>query len=166
MSEDKELTPEELKAELERVREALKAANAESAGRRKELERIAKEQEEADKAKLSETEKLQKELEEFRTKNEAFQAELRRERIHIAIVTEATALGFANPEHAYTLIDKSEIEVKDGTVSGFEKQLKALAESGSLAMKDQKKSDHLGTPPGRGKPPSGLDEQEAPIVRF
>lgn len=166
MSDDKELTPEELKAELEKAKAQLKRVNAESAERRHELERLAKEKEEKDKATLSDTEKLQAEITEMKTKSDEFQAELKAERIRVAIITEAMALGFENPAHAFALVDKSEVVITDGTVSGFEKSLKALAESGSLAMKDQKRSDGLGTPGGKGKPPSGLDEQEAPIVRF
>ena len=166
MSEDKELTPEELQAELDKVRDALKRANAESADRRKQLERIETEKADKDKAALSETEKLQSEMKAMQTKNDAFQAELKAERIRIAIITEATALGFANPEHAFALVDKSEVVITDGTVSGYEKSLKALVESGALTMKDQKRSDSLGTPGGKGKPATGADKQEAPIVRL
>jgi len=159
-------TVDQIKAELERVNRALVMAKSEAGDSRKKLETIEAEKEKRDKATLSDTEKLQKEMSEMKTKSDAFQAELKEERIRVAIITEAMALGFENPAHAFALVDKSEVEITDGTVSGFEKSLKALAESGSLAMKDEKRSDGLGTPSGRGKPPSGLDKQEAPIVRF
>ena len=166
MTEDKELTPEELQAELDTVRDALKKANAESAGRRKELEKIAAEEEERKQTTLSGTNELLAEITAIKAKNDAFQAELKAERIRIAIITEATALGFANPEHAFALVVKDEVKIVDGTVTGYEKSLKALVESGALAMKDQKRSDSLGTPLGGGKPATGAEKQETPIVRF
>ncbi len=166
MSDEKELTPEELKAELEKVQDALKRANAESADRRKQLEKIATEKAEKDKATLSDTEKLQSEIKAIKADHNDLTVQLKAERIRIAIITEATAAGFANPEHAFALIDKSEVKITDGTVSGFEKSLKALVESGALAMKDQRRGDSLGTPTGKGKPATGADQQEAPIVRF
>ena len=159
-------TPEEV-AELERLNAELKRENAE---RRTALEAFEKKQvkEKADleEKNLSDAEKAEARISALEAKDEASQAQLKAERIRIAIITEATALGFENPEHAFALVDKSEIKITDGTVSGFEKSLKALVESGALAMKDQKRGDSLGTPLGKGKPATGADQQEAPIVRF
>lgn len=166
MSDDKKLTPEELQKELDDVRDALKKANAESAGRRKELEKIATEKAEKDKAALSEAEKFQVEIKAVSEAHKALKAELNAERVRTAIITKATELGFASPEDAMSLIDLSKVEVKDGKVSGFDKSLKALAESNRLAMKDDKRSDRLGTPTGKGKPASGKTEQEAPKIRI
>ena len=168
MAEDSgKQTVDQIKAELERVNRALVMAKSEAGDSRKQLEKIATEKAEKDKATLSDTEKLQSEITAIKTESDAFQAQLKAERIRTAIITEATALGFANPEHAFVLIDKAEVEVtSEGAVTGFEKSLKALVESGSLAMADDKRSDGLGTPQGKGKPASGADQQEAPIVRF
>jgi hypothetical protein len=163
----KDMTPEELIAEVEGAREQLKKVNAESAGRRKELERIAAEEEEREKATLSETEKFQVEIKAISDAHRVLKAELDAERVRNAITTMAIELGFASPEDARALTDLSAIEVsKDGKVTGFEKSLKALAESGRLAMKDAKRSDGLGTPPSGGKPASGADKQEAPVIRL
>ena len=63
------VTAEQLAAELEATRKALKDANREAAERRKKLEAFEKQQADAEQAKLSETEKLAKQL-------EATQAEL------------------------------------------------------------------------------------------
>ena len=164
---DKELTPEELKAELGEVREALKRVNAESAGRRKELEKIAAAEEERKKELLSETEKFQVEIKAVSEAHKALKAELSAERVRTAIIAEAMKLGFASPEDAMSLTNLAEITVTDGKVSGFEKSLKALADSGRLAMKDDKRSDGLGTPPGRGnKPPDKADKQSVPVVNL
>ena len=160
------MSEEELKKELEIVREALKVANNESTSRRKQLEKIAAEEEEKKKATLSETEKLQAEIKTGKDAHETLKGELQAERVRTAILAEATTLGFASPEDAMALIDLSAVETTDGKVTGFEKSLKALAESGRLAMADQKRSDGLGTPGSKGKPPTGADQQEAPIVRF
>ena len=162
MDDDKkERTLEELQAEIERVQDALKKANAESAGRRKELEKIATDTAEKDKAALSETEKSEARFAAVEAKLEASETREKEQKIRTAIITEATALGFANPEHAFALVDKSEVEITDGSVSGFEKSLQALAESGSLTMADQKRGDSLGTPLGKGKPASGAEK--APV---
>ena len=164
MSDDKkELTPEELKAELDKVQDALKRANAESAGRRKELEKIAEEKAEKDKSDLSETEKLQAEIKAGKDAHEALTSELKAERIRTAVITEATKLGFATPEDAMSLIDLSSVETTDGKVTGFEKSLKALAESGRLTMADQKRGDSLGTPLGKGKP---AEKAEKPPIQI
>ena len=161
---DKELTPEELQAELDKVRDALKRANDESAGRRKELEKIAAEKAEKDKAALSETEKLQAEVKAGKDAHRVLTAQLDAERVRTAILAEATKLGFASPEDAKALTDLSSIEISDdGKVTGFEKSLKALAESGRLAMADQKRGDSLGTPLGKGKPVDKADKEPVTI---
>ena len=158
---DKEPTPEELKAELEKAQDQIKKVNAESAGRRKELEKIAAEKADKDKAALSDTEKLQSEIKTIKTQHEILTSKLEAERVRTAVITEATKLGFASPEDAMALIDLSEVGTTDGKVTGFEKSLKALAESGRLAMADQKRGDSLGTPLGKGKPASGAEK--APV---
>ena len=159
------MSEEELKKELDAVRDALKKANDESAGRRKELEKIAADEAEKDKAALSDAEKLQAEIKAVKGQHDALAAELNAERIRTAILTKATELGFASPEDALLLINLADVEVKDGKVSGFEKSLTALAESNRLAMKDDKRSDNLGTPRGKGRPASSNVEQEPPKIR-
>ena len=165
---DPTITPKELQAELERVRVALKKVNAESAGRRKELDALEKEKADKDKAALSETEKLQAEVKAARDEHKELEDQLRVERVRTAVIKNATELGFANPEDALALTDLSEVDTTDGKVTGFEKSLKALAESGRLTMKteDQRQSDGLGTPPGRGKPTKQTKEQAVPVVRL
>lgn len=56
-------TPEVLKAELEKAREALKAVNREAAERRKKLEAYEAEEAKRKEAEMTETQKLQKQLE-------------------------------------------------------------------------------------------------------
>jgi len=159
-------TPEELQKELDEVRDALKKANAESAGRRKELEKHDAEKEALKQKGLSDSEKLLAQVKAVEEQHAALATELKAERVRNSILAKATELGFASPEDALLLINLAQIEVVEGKVSGFEKSLAALAESNRLAMKDDKRSDGLGTPTGKGKPASGADNQEAPIVRL
>ena len=167
MSDDKELTPEELKAELEGARAQLKKVNAESAERRKLLEQYEAEKAKLEQQGLSEAEKLKAELAAIKAEHDAIQAALREQQIKSAVMAEAAKLGFANPDDAVRLVDLASVEIDDnGKVSGFEKSLKALVESNRLPMKDQKRSDGLGTPPQGTRKPSTGDQQEVPTVRF
>ena len=154
-------TVDQIKAELERVNRALVMAKSEAGDSRKQLEKIEAEKAEKDKAALSEIEKLQVEVKAGRQETSDLKAKLNAADVRTAIITEATKLGFASPEDAMALIDLSAVETTDGKVTGFEKSLKALAESGRLAMADQKRSDSLGTPLGKGKPASGAEK--APV---
>ncbi len=161
MSEEEEMTPVELKVALENVRDALKRANAESADRRKKLEVYEAEKKELKDKSLSNSEKFQVEIKAVSEAHKTLKAELHAERVRNAVTTEAQKLGFASPDDAYALTDLSEIDITDGKVVGFEKSLKALAESGRLVMADQKRGDSLGTPLGKGKPASGAEK--APV---
>ena len=163
-----QMTPEELVAEVEGARGQLKIVNAESAGRRKELEAFEKEKADKDKAALSETEKLQAEVKAARDEHKELEDQLRVERVRTAVIKNAIELGFANPEHALALIDLSEVDTTDGKVTGFEKSLKALAESGDLKMTKEDQRPGYGTPPGRGKPtkPSAADKDNLPPLRI
>lgn len=163
----KEMTPEELITELEGARGQLKKVNAESADRRKRLEAFETEKRELADKNLSESEKLQAEVKAIKDDHQALQDQLHAERVRTAVLSEATKLGFANPEDAFSLTDLAQIEIVDGKVSGFKKSLEALAKSGRLVMaKETNRSDGLGTPPGRGKPTtSGATEQAVPKIR-
>ena len=164
MSDDK--TPEELQKELDEVRDALKKANAESKDRRLQLEKHEAEKEALKQKGLSDSEKLLAQVKANKAETDGLKADLKAERVRTAIIGKAIELGFASPEDAMSLTNLADVEVKDGKVSGFEKSLKALAESKRLAMKDDKRSDGVGTPQGRGKPASGVDKQSTPVVNL
>ena len=161
-----EKTAEELKAELGEVRDALKKANAESKDRRLQLEKHDAEKKALEDKNLSESEKLLAQVKANKAETDGLKADLKAERVRTAIIGKAIELGFASPEDAMSLTNLADVEVKDGKVTGFEKSLTALAESGRLTMKDDKRSDGLGTPTGRGKPASGADKQSAPVVNL
>jgi len=164
MSDDKK-TPEELQKELDAVQARLKEVNAESKDRRLQLEKHEAEKKALEDKNLSDSEKLLAQVKAVETQHESLKAELKAERVRTAILTKATELGFASPEDALSLTNLADIEVKDGKVSGFDKSLVALAESGRLAMKDAQRSDGLGTPQGRGRPASSDVGQAKPNIR-
>lgn len=150
---DSQQTLEELQAELERTKAALKKANGESADRRKRLE-------EYESRDQSEAETIKKITEE----RDGAIAALRTERIKNAVFGKASELGFEHPGDAFALVDLASVEVaEDGKVSGFEKSLEALAKSGRLKMK--KSGDNLGnktTPTRSGTPSTTNTNTQAP----
>ena len=158
-------TADELKAELERVRKALKDANKEAADRRKKLEAYeAKEKEDAEK-ELSESQRLQKKLDEAEAARVALENKLRTSTINSAALAKASELGFDNPADALALTDLSPVEIADdGTVTGFEKALEALAKSGRLKMKSPAGAG-IGTPRGGLLPLNGQGKAEQTPVR-
>jgi len=161
-----EKTPEEV-AELERANAELKRENAERRTALDAFEKAqAKEKADLEQKNLSEAEKSEARVAAVEAKLEASETREKEQSIRIAIITKATELGFASPEDALSLTNLADVEVKDGKVTGFEQSLKALAESNRLAMKDDKRSDGLGTPTGRGKPAGGGDKQSAPVVNL
>lgn len=148
-------TIETLQAELDKVRSALKTANAESADRRKKLETL----EAAGKAGEVTVDSLKTELETERSAKASLEAALKQTRIKAAFIAKAAML-FDNPDDAFALADLSTAEVADdGTVSGFEKSLEALAKSGRLPTKSISRGDGLGTPRGtqRQQASSGVE---------
>lgn len=129
-------TIEDALAELAKARDALKAVNHESAGRRKRLEELEKAEQERTEAQLSEVEKLKAEAAEARASKETAEAELQSVRIRGAVERAAAELGFVNPGDAFVLLDLSSVEITEtGEVKGFEEGLKALAETGRLPMR-------------------------------
>lgn len=163
-----EPTRDELQAELDRVRDVLKKVNAESAGRRKKLEQLDAEQAAREKADLTQEERFKGEIETLQAAHNTLADQLKAERIRSAVIAKAQELGFATPGDAYALLDLSEVETsKDGKVTGFEKSLETLAESGRLSM--QKVGDGIGTPPkigGKFKVKKEGAKQAEPHIRL
>jgi len=151
----------ELQAELERARIALKEVNSESAGRRKRLEELEKAETERQQANLSEVEKLKSQLAEITATSEALSGELQVMRIRSAVMSKARELGFGNAEDAYALADLSKVEITDdGKVTGFEKSLETLAESGRLPMASDAVDGRRGTPRQRLSTPAPVEPKK------
>ena len=146
-------------AELEKTRAALKAANAESAARRKKLE--------AFEAFDDELTRVKKELAEAKAQAEETKARARATAIRHAIETAAAGLNFQDPADAITLADTAAVQVaEDGTVTGAAEAVKALADKRPYLLKPA--GDGLGTPKRQPaqKPPAAEQKPGAPLVRL
>lgn len=121
----------DIKAELKRTREALKKANKEAKDRRLKLKKLEKAEAERAKAEMSDLEKMQTELDAATAERDSLKAGLTEVTIRHAFHQAANALGFVDPDDAYDLVDRSEIEFDEETleVTGIDKLLKALAKA-------------------------------------
>lgn len=129
---EKTFTQAELERQLgERLaRERAKYADYE------ELKAAKTKLEELEAGQLSERDKLQKQIEKLEKKAaEAEARALEKERlaqetlIRSAVLSEASKLGFANPEDAYLLLAQKPTIGEDGQPAGVAEAIKALAES-------------------------------------
>lgn len=150
---------QDLAAELERTRAALKAANAESAARRKKLEAFEAFSDELDRVKA--------ELAATKAEAETAKANTRAAAIKHAVESAAAALHFQDPADALTLADLSGVQVsEDGAVAGAAEAVKALADKRPYLLKPA--GDGLGTPKRQPaqKPPATDAKPGAPLVRL
>ena len=151
--------PAALAAELEKTRAALKAANAESAARRKKLEAYEVFNEELDRVKA--------ELAAAKADSEQIRANAKATAIRYAIEAAAGELHFMDNADAITLADLSAVTVADnGTVTGAAEAVKALADKRPYLLKPA--GDALGTPrrqPAQ-KRPAEPAKPGAPLVRL
>ena len=141
-------TPEELKAELEETRKALKSANRESATRRKKLEELEGKEKERQDAELSEMEKLQKQIDELNAGKEKAEKEARSIQIKAAVISEASILNFNDPKDAFALVDRSQFEIDGDNVAGVKEALQELAKNKPYMIKKAKTVSGNVTNPG------------------
>lgn len=134
---------EDVQAELKRTRAALKAANAEAAKRRKELKRFEEDEQKRKDAELSESERLQKELAAAQAAQADAEARVNDVLLRSEVERAAVKAGFVDPEVAYQLADLSEVEIdeEDGSVSGADKAVKALAKEKPYLLRQPDKPD-------------------------
>jgi len=142
------------KAELDKARKALEAANRESAKRRKQIEAFESQEAERKQASMSELEKAQAALAEAQTRAETAEAARLDALVRAAVIAGASAKGFADTEDALRFLDRTRVEVAaDGKVTGVSEQLDALAEAKPylLATTQTQQGTRIGaTNPGRG----------------
>jgi Phage minor structural protein GP20 len=144
----------EVQARLANAEKALKESNHENADRRTKL--VAFEKAEADRvtAALSETEKLNKRVADAE-KAQAVALSTANERlVRAEVIAKAAGLKFNDPADALALIDRSKLTVsEDGTVSGADEQLKALALAKPyMLVKAAQAALHPGNPGYAGEP--------------
>lgn len=106
-------------------REYVEGLRKEAAENRRKAATAEAKLKEQDDAKLSETERLQKERDEARTKAEQIEARARQRVIRSEVRVVASELGFADPSDAHRFLDDDAIELDD---DGEPKNVKALLE--------------------------------------
>ena len=145
-------TLESLKAQLESATKRIGELNKESEKHRKAADEWAKAKEAEETAKLSETEKLKKQLDEANTAKESALKTANNRLIAAEIKSKSDK--FIDPDVVLAMTDKSKITVKeDGTIEGVDAVLDELAKAKPHLLKGS--GSKLGaTNPGAG----GLNE--------
>ncbi len=141
-------TAAELQAELDATIRRMKAADQTAAAQAAKLK-------EYEDKNLSEQEKLKRDAAE--AKAEAVQLQKDKEDLTLRLAFLAdTTYQWRNPEHALRLVDLSEVEQKDGKITGLKEAAKKLAEEHKylLAPKEGEEGDSGEGGPGP-KPPEG-----------
>jgi hypothetical protein len=160
----------ELIAENARMRDALKAANSESASRRKKLEEYEKAEQERKDAELSETDRLNKKLAEAEAAKQQALSTANERLIRAAFVAQAALAGAEFPNDAFLLAERAGVTIDDdGNVTGVAEAVKAIVESGRLPLKDKRRAPSLDAGAGGSQSPAGskpaLTEAELQVAR-
>ena len=142
---------DETKAELERTRIALKAANKESADRRKRLEQLEAEETARQQAAMTETDRLKAEIETAKAEVVKAQAQARETLIRSAFVAEAAKAGATHPEDVYLLADRAGVDMDEsGQVNGVAEAVKTLVDAGRVALSGRTPAPNLDGGAGGG----------------
>ena len=162
------LDANELAAELQRARDALRAANNEAAQRRKKLDEYEKAEQTRKDAELSEMDKLNKRLAEAETARQQALTTANDRLIKAAFVAEAAKHGVEYPEDAFLLADKSNVAVDDsGNVSGVAETVKSLVDGKRLPLRSRAIAslDAGAGSTSNGQRSTALNEAELAIAR-
>ena len=158
----------ELAAELQRARDALKAANNEAAQRRKKLDEYERAEQTRKDAELSEMDKLNKRLAEAETARQQALTTANDRLIKAAFVAEAAKHGVEYPEDAFLLADKSNVAVDDsGNVIGVAETVKTLVDGKRLPLRNRAVAslDAGAGSTSNGQRSTALNEAELAIAR-
>lgn len=102
----------------------------ENAGYRTKVREFEKAEQEREREKLSEAERLKAEREDFEKERTAFEQRQKDTRTHDAVTAAARKLGYRDPSDALRLLDESKLDLADdGSPTNAEQLLKELAES-------------------------------------
>lgn len=129
-------TVEQLQAQLAEQAKALKAANRESADRRKRLDDLEAAEKVRVDASLSEIDKLKKQVADAEAESKRVRSQANERLMQAEVFTRAAALNFNDPADAYALIDRSKITIDDaGKVDGADELLAELAKAKPYMLK-------------------------------
>lgn len=159
-SDDEQATAKE---ELERMRAALKKANAEARDYRLKAKQFEEAEEARKQAEMSELEKAQAAAEKAKAEAASAAEQLRATQLRHAVEMTARELGFHDPADALALADLSGIELgEDGAAPGVEPALKALAKAKPHLIQQQRSGVD---PSPNGGNPATLDNETQARVR-
>jgi DNA repair exonuclease SbcCD ATPase subunit len=144
-AQDKQ-TPEQLQAELEKLRTALKERNREEAGRRKKLETLEAEKAEREQAAMTEAQKLQATVKRLEDEKAAALAQAGALALRAEIM--AKAGEFHDPEDVYLAL-KDKLSVGADGVEGLAAALKDLKQQKPHWLKGKAAPSLHGGNPGQ-----------------
>lgn len=130
-SEGGAMSPEQLQAELERTRAALKAANKEAAERRKKLEEVEANEAKRKESELTEVQRAAKRAEEAEASLKQTKDRYRQNAIRNEIKLYAQNAGFVDTNDAIALADMSGVDFDEASdkVIGAKEAIDALAKA-------------------------------------
>jgi DNA repair exonuclease SbcCD ATPase subunit len=156
-SEGDAMSPEQLQAELERTRAALKTANKEAAERRKKLEEIESSEAKRKESELSEVQRAAKRAEEAEKSLQQTKERYRVNAIRNEIKLYAQNAGFVDTNDAIALVDMSGVDFDETSdkVTGAKEAIDALAKAKPHLLKQPEKTlaPNINSSGGGPRPP-------------
>jgi len=113
-------------------------------------------------AEMSELEKAQAALDKLKAEKAELQAAMRENQIQRAVEIQAAEMSFHNPARAYDLMDRSEVDLVDGEVTGVDAALKALVKAEPYLVKSKEAPNIDATKTGKR---TQSDDDEAKLKR-
>ena len=156
------MSPEQLQAELERTRAALKTANKEAADRRKKLEEIESNEAKRKESELTEVQKAAKRAEVAESDLKTVKERYRTNAIRNEIKLYAQNAGFVDTNDAIALVDMSGVDFDEATdkVSGAKEAIDALAKAKPHLLKapERPQAPNINSSGGGPRPPITNDQ--------
>jgi len=156
-SEGGAMSPEQLQAELERTRAALKTANKEAAERRKKLEEVEANEAKRKESELTEVQRAAKRAEEAEASLKQTKDRYRQNAIRNEIKLYAQNAGFVDTNDAIALADMSGVDFDEASdkVSGAKEAIDALAKAKPHLLKTPERpaAPNINSTGGGPRPP-------------
>lgn len=141
-----------MQAELELTRKALKAANAEAAGRRKELDVYVQAEQARKEAEMSEVEKALKRATDAEAALQAERGARQAATLKHAVAVAAIAAGFHNPDDAWAFLPQGAVTLGDNDkAEGVDEALKELVKARPYLVKSTQPAPPPGADPDASK---------------
>lgn len=156
-SEGGAMSPEQILAELERTRAALKAANKEAAERRKKLEEIESTEAKRKESELTEVQRAAKRAEEAEASLKQTKERYRTNAIRNEIKLYAQNAGFVDTNDAIALVDMGSVDFDEANdkVTGAKEAIDALAKAKPHLLKapERPAAPNINSTGGGPRPP-------------